>query len=344
MIIRELTMAQPNKKKRKIAESSDISDAQRLAEEVLDAGFSEEERTALEARLRPGHPLPPLDPAASKRFMVAAMYADFLWDSTTHWYSGLDQWLAQYAPSEAKRSNTTCFKWCITAAGGYQGGKYSETIPNQAIAFLELVNPTIQLTAGKHDYWSTTWKEWDRESYDGVRQKPDATDMDPAVWETSGSGVWHDAVDDHCGWSAYNFFIKSHGALTADARDSQTLALWNHDEEKAAYKTRCAERRERVKMPAATALLRATTSATDNVDLERFNKVFPGCPFDGAHPWSVGGVLARYYGLMHMNQLPKKRWNEPYEHYFAKYARHFDGECDLSDYELEHLDPAHPDK
>ena len=102
----------------------------------------------------------------------------------------------------------------------------------------------------------------------------------------------------------------------------------------------------KIVMPAAAQLLRSVGDrATGNLDLASLKRAFPGCPFNDTAYWSVGNVLCRYYGLKHMNDLPKeRRIGVPYVSYLVRYARHFVGDEDFSDYEHYYLDPAREHK
>jgi hypothetical protein len=251
---------------------------------------------------------------------------------------------AEHDAHPLSKTHTTHFEWRIYTAGGHEGNKHEEDIPDMAIEFLELVDPDISITASKHDYWETSWGDFHTKAYAGVDETQAEEEIAPVDWREEGQGVWHDAVEEE-GWEAYEFFVANHDTLDEATLHKQTLTLWNHDDEKRAYAERCATRRALVdKRVANTVLTAASKNKDGKVDLAQFKRAFPGCPFQSADDWAVGTRLAEYYGLTPMNRLTSGAWSKPATHKFMCYAQHFNGTEDYSDYDLYYLDPARPGK
>jgi hypothetical protein len=323
-------MTESAPKKRRLDETGENGWAKEL--KGGDLGFTIEEENALLLRAVPGGSKAALLPDRPTRFVAAAIYID-LYTTGTLPLPSLVDWLDKYAPiPPVVRTKTTKLKWRIYTAGFNEGAKEKEILPDRAIEFLELVDPTISITAGKHDYWETTFNTLASRAYSGLSQTEAEIEVRPEDWKAyRGGGVWHDVVNEEDGWAAYDRFL-------AGGSDEEVLALWNHEAEKEVYKQTCLERRSKIILPAAIKLLMATaklSSMNDVPDITPFEKVFPGCPFKWHNPRSIADALHTYYGLTSPNRLPETRgtrlgdYISPLEHY----ARHFQYKEDLSDYE-----------
>lgn len=103
--------------------------------------------------------------------------------------------------------------------------KEKEHMPRHAIAFLDLVNPTISYTMQKHDRQE---KAWDELGWSGKESKYVSNDDN---WEeqTSKAGSWHNAVFEEAehGKEAYRYFYQHRNDADQFDVHETTMDIWN---------------------------------------------------------------------------------------------------------------------
>jgi len=115
-----------------------------------------------------------------------------------------------------------------SVASYWSDTQQSEVIPKVALEFLELVNPSIEVSLSKHDSVEVSFRDL------GCTAKTiddEKDDYAPSEWESKGDCYdWNQAVfdDEHRnGRAAWQFYLECLAKDTWDrAAEKQCLALW----------------------------------------------------------------------------------------------------------------------